>query len=49
MSDDGIAWYAGLDWGGETHCVCLLTAQGGKLCIAGLRPALRTLASALAW
>jgi transposase len=29
MADD-IVWYAGLDWGGETHWVCLLNAQGGK-------------------
>jgi transposase len=28
MADD-IVWYAGLDWGGATHWVCLLNAQGG--------------------
>jgi hypothetical protein len=28
MTEEAIAWLAGVDWGSETHQVCLLDAQG---------------------
>jgi transposase len=37
MADDGVSWFAGVDWGSERHQVCLLDAAGQVVGERGFR------------